>query len=110
MKAVVTTSTIRDTFLFISVACVFSVVTLFPGRLLLFKEKIVAEYRAIMTPMGVAYMPIKLNLWYNTEEPGQNTSSRERLQYTLPQCSPILFAIKIGILRSEDIIHVRAIK
>lgn len=70
MKVVVIMSIIWDIFLFIFVVCVFLVVILFLGWFFFFKEKIVVEYRVIMIFMGVVYMLIKLNLWYNIEEFG----------------------------------------
>jgi len=110
IKAVITTSTIRDTFLFTSVGGAASAVTLFPGLPLLFSVKIVAEYRAIITPKGVAYMPIKLNLWYTTDTPDQSIVSNDSSQYVFPQLTAVVLATSIGTLIIDEMNHVKAMR
>lgn len=110
IKAVITTSTIRDTFLFTSVGCAGSAVTLFPGLPLLFSVKIVAEYKAIITPKGVAYMPIKLNLWYITDTPDQSVVSKASLQYVFPQLTAVVLATSIGTLITDERNHVKEMR
>jgi len=70
----------------------------------------VPEYKAIITPKGVAYMPIKLNLWYTTDTPDQSIVSKDSLQYVFPQLTAVVLATSIGTLIIDERNHVKAMR